>query len=357
MPGLRFRLQFLLLRLVMGLPPWLQRLLIRRPVVLDGQALAPELQLLLRVQRIARLPVLEKITQMPPAETLPIPEARVELQRQQLLAGGHQHIGALRDLEVDGAAGRLRARLYTPTERLGAEPAPTMMFIHGGGWIYGDLESHDPACRFLAERSGVQLLAIDYRLAPEHQFPAAVEDCKAAYRWLVEHAEEVNADPTRLAVGGDSAGGSLSASTAVWAGEEGLPMAFQLLIYPGADWLERTESRELFGEGFVLTEQFMTGAEEAYFAPDADKAVPDASGLRRVDFPEKIAPAFVVTGGFDPLRDEGEAYARLLEEQGVEVETKRYSSMIHGFLHFVGVGREAKSYNAEIADRLRRALS
>ena len=118
-------------------------------------------------------------------------------------------MGALRDLEVDGAEGPLRARLYTPTERLGAEPAPTMLFIHGGGWIYGDLESHDPACRFLAERSGVQLLAIDYRLSPEHKFPAAVEDCQAAYRWLVEHAEEVNADVTRLAVGGDSAGGSL----------------------------------------------------------------------------------------------------------------------------------------------------
>ena len=223
------------------------------------------------------------------------------------------------------------------------------MFIHGGGWMYGDLESHDPTCRFLAEQSGVQILSVDYRLAPEHKFPAAVEDCQAAYRWLVEHADEVNADVTRLAVGGDSAGGSLSASTAIWAAEQDLPLAFQLLIYPGADFVERAESRRLFGEGFILTELFMTGAEEAYFAPGADKSVPDASAVRRLDFPEKIAPAYVITGGFDPLRDEGEAYARLLAKQGVEVETKRYSSMIHGFIHFVGIGREAKGYNREIA--------
>ncbi len=243
-----------------------------------------------------------------------------------------------------------------PTERTGADPAPTMLFIHGGGWMYGDLESHDPACRFLAEQSGVQLLAIDYRLAPEHKFPAAVEDCQAAYRWLVDHAEDVNADRSRLAVGGDSAGGSLSLSTAVWAAEKGLPMAFQLLIYPGADFVERTESRRLFAEGFVLTEVFMDGAEEAYFADGADKAHPDASGIRRVDFPQGIAPAHVVTAGYDPLRDEGEALAALLADNGVEVTSVRHPSMIHGFLHIVAAGHEARRYNREIADRLRRAL-
>jgi acetyl esterase len=347
-PDLRFRLESRLLKLVLGMPRRVQQAIVRRPVVVDGQVLAPELQLMLRVKELARVP---------PAETLPLDAARVELRRQQLLVGGRQHVGALRDLNVDGADGRLQARLYTPTERLGADPAPTMLFIHGGGWMYGDLESHDPACRFLAEHSGVQLLAIDYRLSPEHKFPAAVEDCRAAYRWLVEHADEVNADPARLAVGGDSAGGSLAASTAVWAAEEGLPLAFQLLIYPGADFVERSESRRALGEGFVLTELFMSGAESAYFAPDADKSVPDASALRRVDFPEKIAAAHVVTGGFDPLRDEGEAYARLLEEKGVEVSSKRYPSMIHGFIHLVGVGREAVSYNREIAQRLRLALA
>ena len=214
---------------------------------------------------------------------------------------------------VDGAEGQLPARLYTPTERLGADPAPTLLFIHGGGWMYGDLESHDAECRFLAEQSGVQVLAIDYRLSPEHKFPAAVEDCRAAYRWLVEHADEVNADPTRLAVGGDSAGGALSAATAVYAAEQRPAAGVPAPRLP-RHRLRRSarESRTLFGEGFFLTELFMTGAEEAYFAPGADKAYPDASALRRVDFPEKLAPALVVTAGFDPLRDEGEAYAELL---------------------------------------------
>jgi acetyl esterase len=325
-----------------------QSLLIRRPIVVDGLTLAPELQLMLRLDKLARVPA---------AETLPVPAARAELKRQQLMVGGSQPIGALREFQVDGAAGPLQARLYTPSARTGADPAPTMMFVHGGGWMYGDLDSHDPACRFLAEHSGVQILAIDYRLAPEHKFPAAVEDCRAAYRWLVEHVDDLNADPTRLAIGGDSAGGSLSFSTAVWAAEEGLPLAFQLLIYPGADFVDRTESRRLFAEGFVLTEQFMSGAEDAYFAPGADKADPDASGLRRVDFPEGIAPAHVVTAGFDPLRDEGEALAALLADNGVEVTSKRYPSMIHGFLHLVGVGHEGPAYNRELADRLRGALS
>jgi acetyl esterase len=347
-PTLRTRAEALLLRLVLGLPPRIQRLLVRRPIVVDDLPLAPELQLLLRLQRIARVPA---------AETLPLAEARTELRRQQLLVGGRQPVGALRDLEVEGAEGRLRARLYTPSERVGPDPAPTMLFLHGGGWMYGDLESHDPACRFLAERSGVQLLAVDYRLAPEHKFPAAVEDCQAAYRWLVEHADEVNADPARLAVGGDSAGGALATSTAVWAAEQGLPLAFQLLVYPGSDFVERAESRRLFAEGFVLTEVFMDGAEEAYFGSDADKAHPDASALRRVDFPDGIAPAYVVTAGFDPLRDEGEAYAEHLAANGVKVEMKRYPSMIHGFIHMVGVGHEAPAYNAEIADRLREALA
>ncbi len=208
----------------MGLPPKVQRALVRRPVVLDGQALSTELQLLLAMEKIARIPQAEK---------LPLAEARAELLRQQQMAGGHQHVGAVRDLKVDGAEGQMLARLYTPTERLGADPAPTMLFIHGGGWMYGDLESHDAPCRFLAENSGVQVLAIDYRLSPEHKFPAAVEDCRAAYRWLVEHAEEVNADPERLAVGGDSAGGALSASTAVWAAEQVCPCTSSSSSIPG----------------------------------------------------------------------------------------------------------------------------
>ncbi len=348
MPDLRFRAESAVFRTLLGLPTALQRVLLRKPVVLDGQELSAETQLMLAASRLARVPG---------AETMSIPEGRVELRRQQLLVGGTQPIGAVRDLEVDGATGPMAARLYTPSERLGGGPAPTMLLLHGGGWIYGDLESHDPACRFYAEHAGVQILAVDYRLAPEHPFPAAVEDCWAAYRWLVAHAEEINADATRLAVGGDSAGGNLAASTAVYAAEHGLPLAFQLLIYPGTQFGERTASRDLFDEGFVLTELFMTRAEEAYFTSEDDKTHPDASPLRRKEFPEGLAPAFVATAGFDPLRDEGEAYAGLLRDHGVEVELERYPSMIHGFMHLVGAGREGVAVNADVAARLRAALT
>ena len=347
-PDLRFHLDATVLRTLMNLPVRVQRALVRRPIVVDGQTLSPEIQLMLGLQRLARVPAVE---------TLPLGRARAELVRQARLAGGRQHVGAVRELTVDGAEGSLPARLYVPTERLGPDPAPTMMFFHGGGWMYGDLESHDAECRFVAEHSGVQVLAVDYRLAPEHRFPAAVEDCRTAYCWLVEHAEEVGADRERLAVGGDSAGGALSASVAIFAAEQGLPLAFQLLVYPGTDFTERAESRKLFGDGFFLTTAFMDGAEEAYFEPGTDKGVPDASVLRRVDFPERIAPAHVVTAGFDPLRDEGEAYARLLEDQGVEVSAKRYPSMIHGFANIVGVGHEARRCNQDIAERLRAALA
>lgn len=347
MPELRFLLESAALRAALALPERLQRALNRRPVVLDGQELAPEIQLLLRLKRLARLPQ---------AETLPLEQARAELRRQQLLLGGNQVVGAVRELSVDGATGPMAARLYVPTERLGRGPVPTMLYLHGGGWMYGDLESHDPACRFLAERAGVQLLAVDYRLAPEHPYPAAVQDCRSAYRWLVEHADHLGADPARLAVGGDSAGGALATSTAVWAVEQGLPLAFALLIYPSGDFVERSRSRRLFAEGFVLTEDFMRRAEGCYFTREADKSEPDASAIRREHFPSGMPPVHVVTAGYDPLRDEGEALVALLSEEGIEVTSVRHPSMIHGFVHFVGVGRQARACNVEIADQLRAAL-
>ncbi|MBV9830384.1 MAG: alpha/beta hydrolase, partial [Marmoricola sp.] len=211
-------------------------------------------------------------------------------------------------------------------------------------------------CRFLAEQSGVQVLAIDYRLSPEHKFPAAVEDCRAAYRWLLDHVDDIDADPERLAVGGDSAGGNLAAVTAVHAAEQGLPLAFQLLIYPGTDFVGRTPSRVGFNHGFFLTEEFMTVAEDLYFAPGADKGDPDASPFRRESFPDGIAPAHVFTAGFDPLRDEGEAYAELLEKHGVQVSLTRFPGLIHGFLNIVGAGHDSPAAVRDIAAALRAAL-
>lgn len=345
----REKFESALLRGLLSLPPRVVRFLAGRADVRDGQTLSAEVQLTLRLQKLAGIPA---------AEELPWQQARAELDKQARMVAGKQPIGSVRDLQVDGGAGPIPARLYTPTARLSEDRMPTMLFVHGGGMVYGgDFGTHDAAARFLAERSGVQLLAVDYRLAPEHPFPAAVEDCAAAYGWLVEHAAEIGADPERLAVGGDSAGGYLSATTAIIAAERGLPLAFQLLVYPVADFVNRSRSRELFGNGYFLTDRFIDQATGAFFPDEADRGHPLGSVGLRDSFPAGLAPAYVVTGGFDPLRDEGEAYAKLLAEHGVAVDHRRYPSVIHGFFNIVGAGREVPSYNAEIAERVRSALA
>ena len=329
------------LRAAMALPERVQRVLAGRRLTVDGQTLATDTQLMLRLQRVAREPAFE---------SLPIREGRVALVRQTAIAGGAQSIGAVRDLPV----GALSARLYVPTD---APPhGPLLVFFHGGGWVSGDLDSHDPACRFLAERSGVRVLSVDYRLAPEHPFPAAYDDALTAYRWVVEHAESLGADPRRLAVGGDSAGGTLAATTAIVAAREGLPLARQLLIYPGTDMRGGTDSRRLFGEGLFLTQGFMDFVKESYTPDPATWATPEASPLL-AEVPPGLAPAYVVTAGFDPLRDEGEAYARRLADAGVEVELRRFPDQIHGFINVVGVHGTARAAAAEVAARFGASLT
>jgi acetyl esterase len=302
----------------------------------DGQTLATDTQLMLRLEKLAR---------EHEVASLPVPQGRRALVRQTTIAGGAQPIGAVRDLPV----GERRGRLFVPTD---APPTgPLLVFFHGGGWVYGDLDSHDAVCRFLAERSGVRVLSVDYRLAPEHPFPAAYDDAVAAYRWVTEHPDALGADPARLAVGGDSAGGTLAASTAVVAAREGLPLAFQLLIYPGTDMTTVTTSRRLFERGFYLTDEFMDLAKALYLPDQARWSDPEASPLLG-DVPEGLAPAYVATAGFDPLRDEGEAYASKLADAGVDVELRRFPDQIHGFINVVGVRGTARAATAEVAARL-----
>lgn len=328
---------------LLALPERVQRVLAGRPVVLDGQTLATETQLTLRLQRVSGLPAVE---------TLPVvPQGRAALLHQSLLAGGSLPIGSTRDLEAAG----LPARLYTPRGLQAGTPSGLLVFLHGGGFIYGDLDSHDAPCRLLAERAGVRVLAIDYRLAPEAPFPAAHDDCVAAYRWAVEHAAELDADPARFAVGGDSAGGNLAAWVAIEAAREGLPCALQLLIYPSTDAHHATESARMFGAGFFLTREFMDLATTTFIPAGTDLDDPRLSPLV-ADLPEDLAAAYVCTAGFDPLRDEGEAYARKLAEDGVQVELKRFPDQIHGFLNIVGVGRTSRMAVEEIAAALRRGL-
>ena len=334
------------LRTALGLPPSVVRRLAGRPLLRDGQVLDPETQLLLRLQ---------KLTGEPPLASLPIPEGRTAMRRQTRLAGGRQPIGRTDDLEVPTPAGPMRARLYTATQPAGT--TGLLVYLHGGGMVYGDLDTHDATCRLLAERAGVRVLALDYRLAPEHRYPAGLEDCWAGYQWAVEHAEELGVDPERVAVGGDSAGGYFGAVVAIRAANAGVPCAFQLLVYPATNHVDVSRSRELFSQGFYLDQAFIDLAMDAYLAPGDDRAAADVSVQFTEKFPDDLAPALVVTAGFDPLRDEGETYARTLAEAGVRVELQRYPGFIHGFFNVVGVGRSSRAAVAEIAAKLKAAIN
>jgi len=337
--------QHLVLRGLLSLPAPVKRALAGRPVVLDGLTLETETQLVLRLQRLLR--------ERGPEE-YDVPTGRRVLDGQSRVVGGiSQPIGSVEERSVGGVPGRI----YVPealTES--SAPRPTLVFIHGGGFVYGGLDSHDAVCRVLAERAGVQVISVDYRLAPEHPFPAAYDDCVAAYSWIVEHAVELSVDRDRLAVGGDSAGGNLAAAVALVAARRGLPLAFQLLVYPTTDVLARHGSRRLFGEGFYLNTAFMDLATESYLPVEGDRTDPRVS-LIRAEIPGNLAPAYMVTAGFDPLRDEGEAYAKQLAGAGVEVTVDRRDGMIHGFLNWVGVGSAARGVVLQLADRLGEALT
>lgn len=293
---------------------------------------------------------------VPTVEDVPLAEGRAAVVHQAGLVSDGQPIGAVRDLTVPGAAGDLPARLYIPAALAGESRLPTLLFLHGGGFVYGDLDSHDGAVRHLAGRAGVQVLSVEYRLAPEHPFPAGHEDAVAAYRWLASNPDAVDADPGRLAVGGDSAGANLAAGVALAAAAEGLPLAFQLLVYPVTRFGARTRSRSLFGEGFYLNNTYMDRV-DAWYLPDRAAADDPRASVLLADIPAGTAPALVVTAGFDPLRDEGREYADRLRASGVETELLEFPDMIHSFFNQVSVGRVAPSYNREIAERLGKALA
>lgn len=265
-------------------------------------------------------------------------------------------IGTVKDLMADGPAGPIPLRLY----RLKGVPAsttlPALVFFHGGGWVIGDLETHDVLCRQLTAGAGIGVVNVDYRLAPEHKFPAAIDDAWAATRWVAAHAAELGIDAGRLAVGGDSAGGNLAAVVALLARDHGAPsLALQVLIYPVTDVGAESPSYADFAEGFMLTRETMRWFSAHYLAGRHDAVDWRVSPLRAPSL-AGVAPALVVTAGFDPLRDEGDAYARKLREAGGRVDATCYGGMIHGF---VPMGRLIESGNravAHIAASLRQAL-
>jgi acetyl esterase len=285
----------------------------------------------------------------------PLPELRQQLRTMvTLMDEPAPALPRIEDIRIPGPAAELPARVYSarPTR----EPQPTVAYFHGGGWVQGDLETHHGLCARLAKHADVLVVAIDYRLAPEHKFPAAVEDCLAAYRWLRTQGGDVGADTTRVAVAGDSAGGNLSAVVSQLAASAGVPApTCQVLIYPAVDFsLETASHRELM-DGHVIPRDRILWYSEQYLRGEPDKADLRASPLRA----PKLAgqpPTLIVTAGFDPLRDEGHAYAAKLRDAGVDVVYREYPGQIHAFVSLVKAIPQGMACTLEIAQYLRQRL-
>jgi acetyl esterase len=334
-----------IVRSVEALPSRVVRLLAGRPVRIEGQELDPRVQLILRLERLAG-----GWKPMPPSELRALRRRQARVFR-----GRAIQVGAVRGLEIPTGDGAVAARLYEPV----AAPAdaPLVVYYHGGGHVIGDLDTHDQVCRFLCGEVPAVVLAVDYRLGPEHPFPAAVDDALAAFRFACEHAAELGADPERIAVAGDSAGANLAAVVARLTVAEGGPApAFQALIYPVTDYSSERPSYETFAEGFFLTREEMDYFRGHYFADPSERADPRASPILADDL-TSLPPAHVVTAGFDPLRDEGEEYARRLREAGVPTTLRREPDLVHGFINAVGVSSRAREAARPIAVAIREGLA
>jgi acetyl esterase len=258
------------------------------------------------------------------------------------------------DRVIAGAVGTRRARVYVP-KSAPASTAPGFVYFHGGGWVVGSIESHDRVCRAIGHLAGVVVVSVDYRLAPEHPFPAAPHDAIAATRWVLAHASELGMDPARIAVGGDSAGGNLAAVTCQALRCDTRQPAFQVLIYPATDLTRSLRSHALFDRGYFLSRAAMDWYTNQYLTAPADAADPLASPLLAGDL-SRLPPAFVVVAGFDPLRDEGRAYAEKLRAAGVATELVCMEGQMHGFLLLAGAFRESVRLVRLVAARLRGSL-
>ena len=307
-------------------------------------ALLPEMRALLDRQAASGRPPLHRQS---------VEQARAfHVQDAPALNGEPVAVAAVTDRTVPGPAGELPVRVYTPE---GEAPFPIVVFFHGGGWVVGTLDTYDPLCRALAAATPAVVVSVDYRLAPEHRWPAAVEDAYAATLWASRNAAALGGAQHRLAVAGDSAGGNLAAVVALGARDRGGPaIAFQLLVYPVLDAAGDTPSWREYAEGYHLTAAGMRWYWDHYLG-GADGAAPDASPLRAA-FVGGLPPALVIGAECDILRDEGEAYAARLAEAGVDASAGRYPGVVHGFFRWRAVTGAAEAALQEAAAALRTAL-
>ncbi|HVT63985.1 MAG TPA: alpha/beta hydrolase [Mycobacteriales bacterium] len=264
-------------------------------------------------------------------------------------------VRSVEDITVTGGAGERAARLYRPDVD---GPVPTMVFFHGGGFVIGDIETHDDQARLICRDGEMVVVSVDYRLAPEHPFPAGLEDCLAATRWAAANIDSLGGDASKLLVGGDSAGGNLSANVALACRGEGPALAAQFLIYPGVDFTEDGDfpSRVENAEGYFLTAEDMLWFREQYLPDGIDPAAPGLSPIAVSDL-TGLPPAVIGVAEFDPLRDEGLAYGKALADAGVEVVVRRYDGMIHGFFGFTQLSAGAAEASSDMIRLLKELLA
>jgi acetyl esterase len=288
-----------------------------------------------------------------PFEEASVAEARQTIMMLATAAGEPEPVAKVENRTVPGPAGDIPLRVYTPE---GRGPLPILIFFHGGGWVIGNLETHDAVCRLLTNRAGCLVASVDYRLAPEHPFPAAAEDAYAATRWVARSAATIGGDPARVAVGGDSAGGNLAAVVSLMARDRGGPsLVHQLLVYPVTDAPGETGSYRDNSEGYFLTAAAMRWFWNHYTGGAENPLDAYACPLRATNL-RGLPPALVITAEFDPLRDEGEAYAARLRAAGVPVRMTRYPGMIHGFFGMGSLLDQGKAAIAEAVKSLRSAF-
>ena len=317
------------------------------PVAIDGRTLDGRTQWFLRL--LAR-------SGQKPLHRLSVADAREEFEAFQIMLSGRPAtVGSIVDRTIDGPGGRLRVRLYKPFG-VGPQPLPTILYFHGGGWTIGSLEAYDPPLRFFCARTGYAVLAVDYRLAPEHKFPGAVDDAVATFHWLAANAAALGLDPGRIVVAGESAGGTLAAVVGQLTRGEAHRPCLQWLIYPCTDLGGTTPSHESCGKGFLLTREDMAWCRGHYLADPAQDADPRASPLRQSDL-TGLPPALIFTAGFDPLRDEGKQYAERLSQAGGKVVYREFDSLIHGFIGMRGALQAAARAMDDMVTDVRRELA
>lgn len=336
------------LRLIPRIPDGVKRLLVGgRSVTIDGNTLDTTLQVMLAGQKAAGI---DGLAQSP---DVAIARAKLSI----LAAGFGQDIAvaAVTNLAVPGPAGAIPARHYRPVE---GDGAPLLVFYHGGGQVIGTLDTHDDLCRLICRDAGVHVLSVDYRLAPEHKAPAGNDDAFAAYQWALDNAGELSADPDRVAVGGDSAGGNHAALVSLRARDAGIRLpAVQLLFYPVVNYRDKTRSQTLFAEGFFLTKHDLHWFTAKYLdGADLEAGDPRVSPLLADDL-SGLPPALLLTAGFDPLRDEGRQYADALRAAGVTVDHREFGSLVHGFANFFPLGGASAAATAEAISALRAHLA